>query len=262
MIKVDALVDLFFTDLILGQRVEKIAACGYRYIETWGGGDASALKEMGDAGQQCGVELVSIVMNFATQDDVAPIRKENLQRFVDQMDRYSDNALAAGCRQGIVTTGQWAGGRNYHEQRASLVQAVREAGRKVADKGFRLNVEVLNTEVDHPGYFLGCPKEGVAIVKEIGLDNVRMLYDIYHMGIMTGNLTVFIRENIEWIGHFHSAGIPGRHELSDGETNYPFLLNQIEKAGYQGYFGLEYFPLLPCPQTLVKTSEYLSKKSQ
>jgi hydroxypyruvate isomerase len=176
------------------------------------------------------------------------------------MDRYSDNALAAGCKQGIVTTGQSVGGRDYQEQRSALVNALREAGKKVAKKGFRLNLEVLNTEVNHPGYFLGCPKEGVAIVKEIGLDNVRMLYDIYHMGIMTGNMTVFIEQNIEWIGHFHSAGIPGRHELFNGETNYPFMIDKIEKAGYKGYFGLEYMPLLPCPETLVKTMAYLSGK--
>jgi hydroxypyruvate isomerase len=258
MIKVDALIELFFKELPFEKRVEKIAGCGCRYIETWGGGDAEALKKMGDAGKQCGVELISIVMNVASQDDVAPIRKENIDRFVERMDRYSDNALAAGCKQGIVTTGQSAGGRNHQEQRSALVHAVREGGIKLAKKGFRLNLEVLNTEVDHPGYFLDCPQEGVAIVKEIGLDNVRMLYDIYHMGIMTGNMTVFVEQNIEWIGHFHSAGIPGRHELFNGETNYPFMLDKIEKAGYKGYFGLEYMPLLPCPDTLVKTMEYLS----
>jgi len=260
MIKVDALVDLFFKELPFEQRLEKIARCGCKYVETWGGGDAEALRKMGDAGKQCGVELVSIVMNFASQDDVAPIRKESFQKFIDQMDRYSDNALAAGCKQGIVTTGQSVGGRNYQEQRGALINAVREAGIKVAKKGFRLNLEVLNTEVDHPGYFLGSPQEGVAIVKEIGLDNVRMLYDIYHMGIMTGNMTVFIEQNIEWIGHFHSAGIPGRHELFNGETNYPFIIDKIEKVGYKGYFGLEYMPLLPCPETLIKTMEYLSGK--
>ena len=260
MIKVDALIDLFFKELPFEKRVEKIAKCGYKYIETWGGGDAEILKKMGDAGKQCGVELVSIVMNFANEDGVAPIRKENLQSFIEQMDRYSDNALAAGCGQGIVTTGQSVGGRNYQEQRIALIHAVREAGKKVAKKGFRLNLEVLNTEVDHPGYFLDCPQEGVAIVKEIALDNVRMLYDVYHMGIMAGNMTVFVEQNIGWIGHFHSAGIPGRHELFNGETNYPFILDKIEKAGYRGYFGLEYMPLLPCPETLVKTMEYLSGK--
>lgn len=258
--KIDALVDLFFTDLPLEQRVAKIAECGYRYIETWGGGDAAALKKMGDAGKASGVELVSIVMNFATQDDVAPIHKDNLKRFIDQMDRYSDNALAAGCRQGIVTTGQSISGLNYQEQRAALVQAMREAGKMAAAKGFRLNLEVLNTEVDHPGYFLGSPQEGVAIIKEVGLDNVRMLYDIYHMGIMTGNMTVFIEKNIEWIGHFHSAGIPGRHELFHGETNYPFMLKRIDATGYKGYLGLEYFPKLESRETLVKTMEYLTRR--
>jgi len=256
--KIDVLIDLFFKDLPFGRRVPRIAECGYRFIETWGGGDVAVLKEMHDAGKQCGVELVSVVMNFATQDDVAPIRAENKARFLEQMDRYADNALAAGCRQGIVTTGQSVGGRSYQEQRSALVDALGEAGRRVASKGFKLNLEVLNTEVDHPGYFLGDPREGVAIVKEVGLENVRMLYDVYHMGIMTGNLTAFLVQNIQWIGHFHSAGIPGRHEPFDGETNYPFILRQLEKAGYQGYFGLEYMPLLPCPETLVKTLEYLS----
>jgi len=101
-------------------------------------------------------------------------------------------------------------------------------------------------------------EDAVTPVKEIGLPNVKLLYDIYHMGIMTGNLSVFIEQNIEWIGHFHSAGIPGRHELFNGETNYPFIMEKIETAGYQGYFGLEYKPLLPSQETLVKTLDYLS----
>ena len=114
MTKIDVLIDLFFKDLRFGQRVEKIAACGYRYIETWGGGDAFALKEMSDAGKSVGVELVSIVMNFATQDDVAPIRKENLKRFVDQMDRYADNALAAGyCDDRAVSGGSDLSGTTF-----------------------------------------------------------------------------------------------------------------------------------------------------
>ena len=89
---------------------------------------------------------------------------------------------------------------------------MQEAGILAASKGFRLNLEMLNTEVDHSGYFLDSPQEGIAVVKEIGLENVKALYDVYHMGIMTGNLTAFIKENIDWIGHFHSAGIPGRHD--------------------------------------------------
>lgn len=256
--KIGVLVDLFFTELPLEQRVEKIAGCGYRYVETWAGGDASALKAIADAGKRCGVELYSIVMNSAGREDTAPIRAENRTRFMEQVDRYSDHALAAGCRQGIVTAGQAVRGLDYQTQRAALVDALHAAGEKIASKGFILNLEPLNTEIDHPGYFLASPREAVAIVKEAGLDNVRLLFDLYHMGIMTGNLTAFIERNIKWIGHFHAAGIPGRHEPSEGETNYPFLIKKLEQAGYKGFLGVEYYPMLPSSESLRQTLAYLS----
>ena len=256
MTRLDVLIDLFFKELPWGQRVACIAECGYRYVETWQGGDAAVLKQMSDAGKACGVELVSIVL--AMDPKTAPIAPENRVRFLEQVDRCSDNALAAGCKQIIVTTGQSIGGRNYQEQRRALVDALRAAGELAARKRVRLNLEPLNTEVDHVGYFLSSPQDGTAIVKEVGMNSVRLLYDVYHMAIMTGNQTAFIENNIDCIGHFHSAGIPGRHELFEGETNYPFLLKRIEKAGYTGYFGLEYVPLLADRESLVTTREHLS----
>ena len=135
---------------------------------------------------------------------------------------------------------------------------LRAAGELVARKGFRLNLEPLNTEVDHPGYFLNSPHDGVAIIREVGLHGVRLLYDVYHMDIMTGNQTAFIEANIDCIGHFHSAGIPGRHELFEGETNYPFLLKRLAQTGYDGYFGLEYFPVLEHRESLTRTLDYLA----
>lgn len=260
MLKINALADLFFKDISSwGERVKAIAGCGYQFIETWQGGDASVLREMSDAGRDCGVALISIVMNSPSDDRTAPVRRENLARFLDQVDRYADNALAAGCRQGIVTTGPAAEEVDRADQNKALATALRSAGERTAKRGFRLNLEPLNTVVDHAGYFMDDPGEGVDMVKAIGLQNVRLLYDIYHMTIMTGNQTVFIENNIEWIGHFHIAGVPGRHEPFEGETNYPFLLKRIERAGYNGYIGLEYMPELPCPETLIKTKEYLQQ---
>ncbi len=260
MIELAPLVDLFFDDLPWDRRLEAIANCGYRWIETWKGGDAAELKSMQQAGDACGVGLVSIVMNFANEAPVAPIGMENRERFIERIDRYSDYALAAGCRQGIVTTGQIIGGRGYAAQRRALVDALRAAGERVAAKGFRLNLEPLNTEVDHPGYFLDCPREAVAIVREVGLPNVNLLYDLYHMTIMTGNQTQFLEQNIDRIGHFHVAGVPGRHEPMNGELDYPFVLKKIEAAGFDGCIGLEYMPRLTCPETLVETRVYLLGK--
>ncbi len=258
MLEIAPLVDLFFKELPWDQRLAAIAAFGYRQIETWQGGDPSELKAIRQAGDACGIKLVSVVVNGPNDETVAPVRAENIDGFVERVDRYSDYALAAGCEQGIVTTGPIAGGRGYDAQRRALVDALRAAADKVAGKGFRINLEPLNTEVDHAGYFLDNPRDAVAIVKEVGRPNVRLLYDIYHMTIMSGNQTMFLEHNLEWIGHFHLAGTPGRHEPFLGETAYPFLLHRIDAAGYRGAFGLEYKPTLSPEESLKKTWDYLT----
>ena len=252
MLKVCPLIDLFFKEDDLATRAAKIADCGYSYVETWLGADASELKQINNAG----IQLVSIVMNFATDAPVAPINPDNKRRFLEKMDAMADSALSAGCHQGIVTAGQSVEGLGYQVQRAALVDSLAAAGEMLAKRGFTICLEPLNTEVDHAGYFLPSPVEGVAIVKEIGMENVKMLYDIYHMTIMTGNQMEFLRHNLPWIGHFHVAGVPGRHEPKNGETNYPFLLDGIDKGGYTGYIGLEYFPLLESRESLLQTHEY------
>jgi hydroxypyruvate isomerase len=81
-------------------------------------------------------------------------------------------------------------------------------------------------------------------VRAIASPNLRLLYDVYHMQIMEGSVIANIEENIDVIGHFHSAGVPGRHELMDGELNYQNIVRRIEAAGYTGAFGLEYSPAL------------------
>ena len=77
------------------------------------------------------------------------------------------------------------------------------------------------------------------------------------MQLMEGNLVNQIRENAAYIGHFHSAGVPGRHELHLGETNYPFVIRAAEEAGYQGYFGFEYWPTYENAQSLRDVLQYV-----
>lgn len=259
--KYDVLLDLFFKDLPVEKRLGKIAACGYEYAETWEGGNAALLGKIKKAGEECGISLVSIVMNFDSEDGVAPVRAENLGSFMERIDRYSDNALAAGCGAGIVTSGRAAGAGGAEDSRKNLVLALSKAGELAREKGFALNLEPLNTVRDHPGYYLDSRAEAAEIIGEVGLSSVKMLYDIYHMEIMSGNQTEFILENLASIGHFHSAGVPGRHEPFTGETSYPFIIEKIREAGYSGFFGLEYFPLLESGESLRKTLGYLQNDS-
>ena len=255
MPKVAAFFDLFFKGEPHARQAELIRECGYEYAETWKGEDLEELKNMASRK----VKVISVLVNTVSDKELFPNKRESQAAFLDKVDRIADNALAVGCTQAIVTSGELTH-KSYQEQRAILVESLAKAGEMLKSRKFSLNLEALNTEVNHPGYMLDDPNDGVAICKETGCPNVNLLYDVYHMGIMTGNLTEFIRHNIKRIGHFHIAAIPGRHEPARGETNYPFLMEELDKLGYEGYVGLEYVPLLPGRESLLETREYLRLK--
>lgn len=106
-----------------------------------------------------------------------------------------------------------------------------------------LLVEPLNTRIDHVGYYLDSSEEAFTIIDEVGSAYVKVLFDIYHQQIMEGDIIRRITGNIQKIGHFHVAGSMGRHELNDGELNYDAIFRAIVDKGFNGYIGLEYFPL-------------------
>jgi hydroxypyruvate isomerase len=104
-------------------------------------------------------------------------------------------------------------------------------------------VEPLNIRVDHAGYFLSRSDEAFAIIDQVGSPQVKVLFDIYHQQITEGDLIRRIRANIGAIGHFHAAGSPGRHELDDGEIDYPKIFEAISSLGFEGDIAMEYFPV-------------------
>jgi len=254
MPKVAAFFDLFFKGESYERQAELIGACGYKYAETWKGDNLDDLKAM----TSCDVKLVSVLVNTVTAKEYFPNDVKTRDAFLERVDKVADNALAVGCKQAIVTAGCQLTRKSYQEQRSVLVETLAKAGEMLKSRNFSINLETLNTDVNHAGYLLNDPNDTIAICKETGCANVNMLYDIYHMGIMTGNITDFLRFNIKRIGHFHMAAIPGRHEPKRGETNYPFLFEEIDKLGYEGYIGLEYVPLLPGRESLLETKEHLN----
>jgi len=120
-----------------------------------------------------------------------------------------------------------------------LVQVAGQAEKR----GVTLCVELLNSKVDHKDYMCDHTAWGVALAKKVDSPRVKLLYDIYHMQIMEGDVIRTIRENIGWIAHFHTAGVPGRHEI-DGrqELNYPAICRAIVEAGYTGFLAQEFVP--------------------
>jgi len=175
--------------------------------------------------------------------------------FVASLRRTVELAQDLDCHALIGLTGQARG--DPAVQKAALVENLRRAAEVVEPLGVTVCLESLNSRVDHAGYFLDSARLGFEVVREVGSPQVKLLYDIYHMQIMEGNIIATINENIASIGHFHSAGVPGRHELFMGELEYRAIVKAVDTAGYDRYFGLEYYPTYGSRQSLEDTLKYL-----
>jgi hydroxypyruvate isomerase len=112
----------------------------------------------------------------------------------------------------------------------------------VAEKhGVTVCVELLNSKVDHPDYQGDHTAFGVAVMEKVGSPRVRLLYDIYHMQIMEGDIIRTIGQHRRWIGHFHTGGVPGRHDIDDSqELNYHAVAEAIAAGGFEGYVAHEF----------------------
>ena len=114
--------------------------------------------------------------------------------------------------------------------------------------GVTICVELLNSKVDHAGYQGDHTAFGVAVMQGVNSPHVKLLYDIYHMQIMEGDVIRTIRDNIQWIGHFHTGGVPGRHEINETqELNYHAIAEAIADANFAGYVAHEFEPTRPDP---------------
>ena len=117
--------------------------------------------------------------------------------------------------------------------------------KKIAeDNGVNICVELLNSKVNHKDYMGDHTAFGVAIMEQVNSPRVKLLYDIYHMQIMEGDLISTIQQNSKWMGHFHTGGVPGRHELDDTqEVQWDGVMRGILASGYTGYVAHEFVPL-------------------
>lgn len=111
------------------------------------------------------------------------------------------------------------------------------------DRGVTICVEYLNSKVDHKDYMFDHIGWGVDVVKRVNSPRVKILFDIYHAQIMDGDIVRNIRDNFQWIGHFHTGGNPGRHDIDETqELNYRFIAQAIADLNYTGFISHEYSP--------------------
>ena len=160
----------------------------------------------------------------------------------------------------VVLSGFKIPGMTREAMHASMVEGMKRACDIAAKYGVTMIVEVINTLAkieplnpkgdNHANYFLDRTPEAFDMVREVGSPYFEILYDLYHVQIMEGNLIETIRANVAAIGHIHVADVPGRHEPGTGEIHFGNVFRAIRESGYKGYLGMEYIPSADVMKTL------------
>ena len=125
----------------------------------------------------------------------------------------------------------------------NCVQGLKSIIPVAEEREITLCMELLNSKVSHPDYMCDHTAWGVELCKRVGSEQFKLLYDIFHMQVMEGDIISTIRENHQYIGHYHTGGNPGRNEIDETqELNYPAIMHAIVETGYTGYVGQEFIP--------------------
>lgn len=238
----------FFNGTDFCEALRQIAALGYDTAETydWTTLDLDKVKS---TLEETGVELLSMCTT-----EFRLTSPEHRSLWLEGLEKSCIAAQKLGVKNLITQVGNDTGAPR-EEQHCSIVEGLK-AGVPILEKyGVTIMIEPLNTIVDHKGYYLWQSSEAFEIIKEVDNPHVKVIFDIYHQQIMEGNIIPNIINNLDLIAHIHAAGHPGRHELQNGENNYTYIFEQLEKAGYTGAVGLEYFPTTKPLESLKKAKE-------
>ncbi len=221
------------------QLCKTAAGIGFPAIELWF--RDPDFEELVSAARKHGLAIASMCGHGTLEDGMN--KRSNHDRILSELTQSFEIASQLKIPNLIC----FSGNRNPSQADQDAIDACAECLKRAAPeaekRGINLNLELLNSKVDHPGYQCDHAAWGVAVCRKVNSPRVKLLYDIYHMQIMEGDLIRTIRDNIQWIGHFHTAGNPGRHDLDhDQELNYPAICRAIVTTGYEGYLAHEFYP--------------------
>ena len=142
----------------------------------------------------------------------------------------------------ILMSGDAVAGRTHEQQYASMLEGAKRAGELAAEADVTLIVEPLNAKKEHKGFFLTDCAAGLKLVKEVNSPNMRLLYDIYHQQMQTGDVFSTLAEAVPYTGVFHVADAPERNQPGRGTIDFPNVYRTIAKSGFSGVIAMEYLP--------------------
>jgi hydroxypyruvate isomerase len=211
-----------YRDLSFTERLEKVAAAGYRSVEL--------VSEFEDwSGEDYGKRPVTLVNPQHREGFLADVRSS------------LEIAKRLECPTMIVMSGNNVAGMTHEVQHASIVEGLKRAAEIVDGTGVTLLLENIDLE-ENSQYFLWSVPEAFNIVGMVGHPQVKFLYDFYHAQISGGNLIENLEKNIDKVGLVHIADVPGRHEPGTGEINYTNIYKKLAELKYSHYVAMEYIP--------------------
>ena len=193
-----------------------------------------------------------------------PCNPENRDEVISKLNSSIDAAIEVGCPSVITFTGMRFDGMDDEKAAQNCINTWKEVLPKAEKAGITLVLEHLNSRDDshpmkgHPGYFGDDVDFCVDLINQVGSPNFKLLFDIYHVSVMNGDVIRRIRQYKDLIGHYHTAGNPGRAEMDETqEINYPPILEEIVKTGYKGFVAQEFIPTWDDPVTALRHAAQL-----
>lgn len=207
---------------------------GFNAIDLVGPKDWPTLQKYGIYSSMCNGSEISLTEGWN--------RTENHQLLINKLTDYIPQMVAAGYKDVIC----FSGSRNGMDDYTGLdncVQGLRKILPLAEKNGITIHMELLNSKIDHKDYMCDKSSWGVELCKRLGSENFKLLYDIYHMQIDEGDVIRTIQNNHPYFGHYHTGGVPGRHEIDESqELYYPAIMKAIIETGYKGYVAQEFIP--------------------
>ncbi len=181
-------------------------------------------------------------------------RQEHHDDLLAKFEQAIPQVAAAGF-DNIITFSGNRRGRSDEEGLENCVKGLKRLAPIAERHKVTVVMELLNSKRDHKDYMADHTAWGVEVCKRVGSERLKLLYDIYHMQIMEGDVIATIRESYPYIAHYHTGGVPGRNEINETqEINYPAVMKAILATGYKGFVGQEFVPKGPDPLASLKQS--------
>ena len=235
-----------FTQLNFYDRFEQARNAGFEVVEFWSWDDKN-LDKIKDLCTQYNLSI----SGFSGDKDYSIIDLDHSAKYIEYVEQSIEAAKFLNCKNLIIHSNALGDGgvvvnhyteKTFSEKISAMAIVLLKLAPIAQRAGITLNMEALNTQLDHVGNFLEYTSDAVSVVKAVNSQNVKILYDIYHMQLNEGKIINTIKKYIDYIGYVHVADVPGRAEPGTGEINYANVFKAFKETNYGGTIGFELFP--------------------